>query len=428
MTVKIISQTKKQLTFQVTIDLEGSMLEMEEKILESLNEVGRVATAEGLKKFDTDGSSIQLGSVKLTSRSQNNEEYQTPYGSIEIKRHVYQTSQGGKIYCPLEANARIIQGATPRFAKMLSNKYARLAAPEVVDDMENNHGRHISLRYLQTVSEAVAAIAQAKEESWEYQTPELEEPVKTISISMDGAYVLMHQDGYREAMVGSISLYDSEGERQHTIYVGASPEYGKDLFKSRMEREIEHIKKLYPTAKYLGIADGAKNNWNFLKLHTSTQLIDFYHVTEYLSKTAEAAYPAKTGKRERTQWLEERCHQLKHDKGAALSILEELKQYRQKQKLRKEVMESLEAAITYFENNHEMMNYHKHVKKKLPIGSGVTEAACKTLIKQRFCRSGMRWKDKGMKIVLSLRQLIQSGNRWKQFWSKINQYGASAVA
>ena len=27
-----------------------------------------------------------------------------------------------------------------------------------------------------------------------------------------------------------------------------------------------------------------------------------------------------------------------------------------------------------------------------PIGSGVTEAACKTLIKQRFCLAGMRWK------------------------------------
>jgi len=31
------------------------------------------------------------------------------------------------------------------------------------------------------------------------------------------------------------------------------------------------------------------------------------------------------------------------------------------------------------------MNYATHFKTGLPIGSGVTEAACKTLIKQRFC-------------------------------------------
>jgi len=40
-------------------------------------------------------------------------------------------------------------------------------------------------------------------------------------------------------MVGTLSLYDSEGERQHTIYLGAAPEYGKKSFLERLEREIE---------------------------------------------------------------------------------------------------------------------------------------------------------------------------------------------
>ena len=41
------------------------------------------------------------------------------------------------------------------------------------------------------------------------------------------------------------------------------------------------------------------------------------------------------------------------------------------------------------------------VENSLPIGSGVTEAACKTLVKQRLYGSGMRWKDAGIKVVLS---------------------------
>jgi hypothetical protein len=69
------------------------------------------------------------------------------------------------------------------------------------------------------------------------------------------------------------------------------------------------------------------------------------------------------------------------------------------------------------------MNYADHVAQDLPIGSGVTEAACKTLVKQRLCCSGMRWKLQGAKVILSLRALIQSKGRWEQFWDKVDQFG-----
>jgi hypothetical protein len=52
----------------------------------------------------------------MTARDKDNKTYQTPYGSVQLERYVYQTSKGGKIYCPLEHNARIIRGATPKNA------------------------------------------------------------------------------------------------------------------------------------------------------------------------------------------------------------------------------------------------------------------------------------------------------------------------
>ena len=58
-----------------------------------------------------------------------------------------------------------------------------------------------------------------------------------------------------------------------------------------------------------------------------------------------------------------------------------------------------------------LMKYSEHVQDNLPIGSGVTEVACKTLVKQRLCGSGMRWKDTGIKVVLSLRALVQTPGR-----------------
>ena len=86
--------------------------------------MGSLATAEALQKFDTDGRPIKLGAVKMTVREKDNKTYQTPYGGVKIQRYVYQTSTGGRIHCPLENNAQIIRGATPKFAQQISHKYA----------------------------------------------------------------------------------------------------------------------------------------------------------------------------------------------------------------------------------------------------------------------------------------------------------------
>ena len=244
---------------------------------------------------------------------------------------------------------------------------------------------------------------------------------------MDGAMLPTCTEGWRESMVGTASLFDGDGERQHTIYIGEPPEYGKSNFMNRLEKEVEKIKTNYPNALYIGIADGAKNNWPFLEKHTDKQLLDFYHVTEYLTKCSYAAFPQKTGKPERTKWLNDRCHELKHNKTGPKDIFDELKKFKRRRKLSSEVRKDLLAAISYFKNNIHRMNYAEHVEKNLSIGSGVTEAACKTLIKQRFCKSGMRWKNDGIKNVLRLRELTQTDGRWQQLWDKINQYGVPCV-
>jgi hypothetical protein len=82
------------------------------------------------------------------------------------------------------------------------------------------------------------------------------------------------------------------------------------------------------------------------------------------------------------------------------------------------------SAWTYFNNQRHRMNYAGFRPEHLPIGSGVTEVACKSLVKQRLCASGMRWKAKGAKLVLSLRALTNTASRWTQFWQKIDQFGA----
>jgi hypothetical protein len=407
------------ITLEVKIALSGSMLSSEESILSSLNEAGSIATGEALKRFDTDGTPLMIGGEKWFSKGELPKSYQTPYGVVEVRRHVYQRSRGGQTFCPLEREARMILTSTPRFAKVATHKMANGPSTIVQSDLEENHGRKVARSYLQNLSAAVGSIVEAKEEVWEYATPKIDRPIKTVAISMDGTCVLC-EGSYREAMTGTISLYDKAGERQHTIYLGATPEYGKATFQERMTREITHIKKLYPRATYIGIADGARANWDFLESHVSIQVLDFYHATQYLSDVAMVAAPDSEA--DRIEWLDERCHRLKHEEGAAARILKEMESLRKKKRTAA-MQTQLDSAITYFRNHKHQMNYAQYQDQSLPIGSGVTEAACKTLIKQRLCCSGMKWVEQGARIILSLRALVLTPKRWEQFWNKISQYG-----
>jgi len=304
-----------------------------------------------------------------------------------------------------------------------------LSAPGVIEDLSENHNRTVAHSYLQNLTDYVGSIAQAKEESWSYEPPALDKPVSSLGISLDGAYIPTVNDGYREGMVGTVTYYDKKGERLHTTYVAAAPEYGKADFLERFEREINREKERYPGAETIGVADGAKSNWSFLEKHTSKQILDFWHAAEYLSAASHAVFPRKKESSEREEWLEQQCHDLKHKQGAATRMLTKLEACTTK-RLSKTIKEDLTTTITYFKNNITAgrMKYDKHTENNLPIGSGVIEAACKTIIKQRLSASGMRWKSNGTRIILSLKSLIKTKGRWDQFWEKINISGVPTLA
>jgi hypothetical protein len=69
------------------------------------------------------------------------------------------------------------------------------------------------------------------------------------------------------------------------------------------------------------------------------------------------------------------------------------------------------------------MNYSSYLKRKIPIGSGVIEAACKVIVKQRMCNSGMRWTEEGARNILILRCFNETDGKWKNFWGKVAAMG-----
>ncbi|HWE35587.1 MAG TPA: ISKra4 family transposase [Isosphaeraceae bacterium] len=428
MAAAIVRRTGTGFTVQLEVPYKGSMLDAEDAIQTALNEAGVAATEEALRRFDADGQPIHLGPTKLTSMGKVRKEYQAPYGVATIERHVYQGSRGGETHCPLDRDARIVVSSTPRFAKMVAHKYAEFGAARVQVDLAENHGRAVAKAFVQDVADAVATVALVKEQAWEYELPAFEEPVATVTVGLDGTCMLMCDDGWREAMVGTLGFYNKDGERLHTVYTAATPEYGKLTFMERFDRELDRAKAACPEATYVGLADGAKDNWIYLDLVTREQVVDFYHATQYLWKAAEALFTeaAAAGLR---PWVDGWCHRLKHEPGAAEALIADL-EARGAALGKQRLPEGVESALTYLRNQVKggRMNYAELVARHIPIGSGVTEAACKVLVKQRPCRSGMRWKERGAATVLAVRCLTYTPERWAQFWSRIDRSGFPAAA
>jgi len=255
--------------------------------------------------------------------------------------------------------------------------------------------------------------------------PEFEKPVHSISLGLDGTCMLMHKDGWREAMCGTIAFYDKQGERLYTIYCSATPEYGKEKFKAKLSREIERVKEKFPDVLYVGLADGAKENWTFLSTYTKRLLLDFYHAREYISKAASAIFGRDI--KAKAAWVDDWSSRLKHKQGSASRFLKELETQRANLDKKNfiERDEEIRQVITYYKNHKNKMSYSSYLKNNLAIGSGVTEAACKVLIKQRMCISGSRWKDEGASCVLALRSLKLTKGRWQQFWTYTMRHGCT---
>ena len=425
MPTEILHNTDGSMTLSVTFIPGASMLESEQNIQVALNEVGAEATGECLSRFDTDGSKIQIGGQKMTTKGREPKTYQTPYGGVVVERHVYQSSAGGAIFCPLEPGARIMRTATPMFAKQVAFKYSNSNAATVKTDLAQ-HGRVIARSYVAEVAGDVASVAGEKEWTWGYAVPVAPagEQIKTIAVGVDGTCSLFANDGYRQVMVGTIAFYDQDGERITTIYVASAPEAGKKTFFEKMERELHLVREKYPQARYVGVADGAHDLWSWLGQHCTWQVVDFWHASEYL---AAAAPGMCRGAVKQSAWLEDACHRLKHDGGAVGALIGEFATALARAGEKSRCREALVRAISYFTNHEERMDYQFYQSAGFPIGSGVTEAACKSVVKERLCGSGMKWTIGGAESTLTLRALTKSEGRWEEFWRKATRYGFAKI-
>ncbi len=169
------------------------------------------------------------------------------------------------------------------------------------------------------------------------------------------------------------------------------------------------------------VADGAPWIANQIKQRLGAQanyLIDFYHLSEYLSAAAEVV--AGANKRE---WLRTQQQRMKaNEVGAVLHELRAAKPLAQPTKGTLEA-DPVQACRQYVENRLSYFDYAGALKRDLPIGSGEVESGHRSVIQARLKLSGAWWKEETAESMLALRTL-RANDEWEAYWSEARQAAA----
>ena len=144
------------------------------------------------------------------------------------------------------------------------------------------------------------------------------------------------------------------------------------------------------------------------------RVVDYYHASERLWTMAKLLF----GEGQRvTAWVRKMQKWLLKP-GGVNRVLHSAATLREQQKLCAEKVAEFRTAYNYVRDRMKYMRYAEYRKVGIPLGSGVTEAGCKTVYTQRLKLSGMRWKKAGAKTILNLRVLQVSGV-WDQAYQRV---------
>jgi hypothetical protein len=399
--------------------------------------------SEEVARYDVDAPEVMFDGRKFVRGQVASESYTSGAGPFKATRRLYHAADGsGETICPLELRSGMVEGAwTPRAARLMAMFVAQMPASEAEKFFTELGSMAPSRSSLERLPKALSARWEANRLTWEAALRDqqrLPENVAVIANALDGVLAPMKDGkraekrmtsekhlkgpaGYREAAVATVSLYSREDtdegpERLATIRFGRMPESKKVTLHGQLAAEYAAVRATLPLAQVVNIADGAKENWRILRQVApgGIEIVDFFHAAEHLKRGLDADLGEGTA--DAKAYFAGYRESLRDDDDGVERVIRTLV-YRAK-KATGTKAKKIKAEVTYFRNHRNQMHYAEYKRKGLPIGSGVVEATCKTLVTHRMKRSGMRWAIPGGQAILTLRGLLQS-DRWAQGWALI---------
>lgn len=400
---------------------------------DNLGEVARTVEKAVLEASDIERPVMEHDGRRHYLKYKGPQEYQCFFGKIEVVRSVYQAN-GERTLCPLEINAGIRHHhLTPLAAEFVAYSTAHMVPAELAGFCRRWQHLSPSETVIKQVAQEVGETTEKSQGAYEKQVHRQDTPPREtalVAISRDGTSVNVRKEGWRQAQVGTVACYgplipaveeenEDHRERLRTVYLGQMPEEKSPSFNAKFEREVEHTLTHIPMdCRIVCLADGSIGIWNYFedhaKLREAVHVLDFHHAAGYLAKVSHALYGEGTP--EAKCWFEKYRKILKDIDGGVEQVIRAIRYYRLSFGVRSgPKYEAIRETLRYFTRNRRHMRYAEYRSHGLPIGSGVVEAGCKTLVGQRLKRAGMRWSLEGGQAILNLRAVVLS-ERWDAFW------------
>ena len=397
----------------------------------------RDVLAHELRRLDVDRPAVRIAGRQYRRVLRSPTTYTSAAGPITVRRTLYRAGRARAV-APMEMRAGIIGGHwTPAAARQASVLVAHLTPRESAAVLGELGNMSPSVSSLDRLPKQVSGRWEEHREAFEQTlraSGEVPAEAATVAVSLDGVMAPMRDGqrqakraqaratgrapqgpaGYREVGCGTVSFHDEAGQRLSTVRCARMPQARKQTLKEMLAAEVSAALVRRPDLRVVKLADGAPDNWSFLgglapACAGSTELVDFFHAAEQLKAAMDAAYGEANAKG-RAQY-EKHLHVLRHEPDGVQRVIRGLRYLRGKHPQRRRVR----AVLGYFCRHRHRMGYAEAAQRGLPIGSGVVEAACKTLVTERLKRSGMRWREAGGQAILTLRGWAQSG-RFEAAW------------
>lgn len=354
--------------------------------------------------------------------------FSTPVGEIELKRRAYLVD--GHFICRVDVELGLLEnGWFPCLEELAAARGVSSEFPHACQLLGQWTGIELSDHGLANRVEALGAALEDRELAAELSEVypldsalhrtvcRVQMPRPVVYVQADGIHVPMNQgQGTKEARVGVVfweahhlTLCPTRKEIREREY--AATLSGLEPFKNQLFKAFARVVKQTPCQAVV-MGDAAAWIWRMAdeEYPEAIQILDFFHVSEYVWDVARALHPDQSEKQK--AWVAPQLTLLKASQWQqVVANIQELK-------ARPPTKEAAQTLENYLQNNATRIDYKRYLELGLMIGSGVVESSNRRLVTVRLKQSGMHWSVEGANGVMALRAIyLSASDRWRNIWS-----------
>lgn len=435
----------------------ASFAEREAMVLSVTNEASRALLQQELVTLEQElGREVIVDGVRYREHQRGEVTYHSLCGGLDVARSTYRRvgERNGPTIVVLELLAGLVEGATPVLAFNVAQGYAKHDMRSHREDLEAAARRPPSRTTLEKVAKRIASATQRATPCIEAalrRAEKLPAQATGIAVGLDRIAVPIEEPrpegappktrrkqrttpyvrsppaavdvNFHMAYVATFAVVDEHGDAVLTRRYSSSPAEGADGLVNRLMADVGRALSREPTLQLAVMQDGAPELWNLMRSALESEPlvsawhegIDVYHLYEHLGAALKCIERSHT-KRQALLALWSKALETFDD---AIDSIERylVKRYDSAPSSRKP---DLWKELVYIRNNKDRMRYMKLRSAGLPIGSGVTEGAAKSVVGKRAKGSGRRWHDDKLNNVLNLRAIYCS-ERLPRFWRHLSR-------